>query len=135
MALQLLLLKIYVGDATAFLRARTAFGDDHDFSRLFDPEFYLKGFTAQHMDAVMLVGMFAVIALTLRQVVAKLQPEQSVFLIIASAVTVVLGVAAVHEYWGLNRYLLLCPITFFCAGVMLRKHPAAFLSGGSCYAR
>jgi hypothetical protein len=126
MALQMLLLKIFVGDGLAFLRARDAFGDDHDFSRIFDLEFYLKGFTGQHMDAVMLVGTFAIIALTVGEVAKRLRPEQLVYLAVATGVTIILGIAAVHEYWGLNRYLLLCPLTFVCAGVMARKHPYVF---------
>ena len=69
----------------------------------------------------------AIIALTVREVARRLRPEQLVYISVATAVTIVLGIAAVHEYWGLNRYLLLCPLTFVCAGVMLRKHPAVFV--------
>ncbi len=127
MALQMLILKIVVGDGLAFLRARDAFGDDHNFARVFDPEFYLKAFTSQHMDGVMLVGSLAIVALSIKEVVKRLGAAESVYLIISSVVGLVLAIAAVHEYWGLNRYLLLCPITFCCAGVLLRKHPAAFV--------
>jgi len=127
MALQMLILKLVVGDSLAFLRARNAFGDDHNFLRIFDTEFYLKAFTSQHMDGVMLVGSFAIVALGIKEVVKKLGAAESVYLIVSSIVSLALAIAAVHEYWGLNRYLLLCPITFCCAGVLLRKHPVAFI--------
>src|SRR5262249_22717879 len=72
-------------------------------------------------------GTIAILALTAREVVKRLTPEQAIFLITCTAITIVLGTAAVHEYWGLNRYLLLCPMTFLGCGIMLRRHPAVFV--------
>ena len=41
MVAQLIALQIFVGDWRAYLRARDAFGDQRDFTRILDPEWYL----------------------------------------------------------------------------------------------
>jgi hypothetical protein len=127
MLVTLVCFEVFVGDWTAFLRAREIFGDERDWGRLVDPEFYLKGFTAQHMDSIMLVGSIAIFALTGREVLRRFKVEEQVFLVAASLFTVVLSIPALHEYWGLNRYLLCCPIIFLCAAAMARKHTALFV--------
>jgi hypothetical protein len=136
MALQMLLLQIFVGDWLAYVRARHAFGDSHDYFRLFSPEFILKAITAQHMDGFVLIACLVIISLTIREVVQRLGKAESIYLIMASVFGIVLGAAGliargegseVAGTWGLNRYMLMCPITFVCAGVLLRKHLATYL--------
>jgi hypothetical protein len=119
--------KIFLNEPFAYLRARAAFGDTHDFARLFKGTFYLKGFTGQHLDSVMLVGLACVVVVTARELYRRLPLEELVYLATASIVTVILSVGAVHEYWGLNRYLLACPIAFFGLGVIGRERPALFV--------
>ena len=46
---------------------------------------------------------------------------------IASVITTVLAVAAAFQYWGLTRYMMLCPLPFLGAGVLGRHHRAAFV--------
>lgn len=122
-----LALHLAVGDATAFLRARQAFGDGFDLSRLYDPGFYLRGFTAQHHDGVMLVGVLAIVALTGRELLRRLRREEAIYLAIASAVVFVLATAGhVQQYWGTNRYLLLCPIAFLGLGLLARRRPIVY---------
>jgi hypothetical protein len=59
--------------------------------------------------------------------VKRLAAPEAMFFIVASLVAAVLGIVAVHEYWGLNRYLLMCPIVFLCAGNVARRHTAVFV--------
>jgi hypothetical protein len=136
MALQMLILKLTVGDGLAYVRARHAFGDNHDYFRLFSPTFLLKAITAQHMDGLVLIACLAIVTLTIREVVRRLGPAESIFLITASVLGIILGAAGLISRgdgseaagtWGLNRYMLMCPITFVCAGVMLRKLPITYL--------
>jgi hypothetical protein len=136
MAVQMLVLKILVGDALAYVRARTAFGDNHDYFRLFSPEFLLKAVTEMHMDGLVLIACIAIISLTVREVVKRLGPAESIFMITASVFGIILGAAGliargdgseVAGTWGLNRYMLMCPLTFVCAGVMLRKFPWTYV--------
>jgi hypothetical protein len=122
LAFEMLMFKIYVGDALAYVHARKAFGDYQDFSRLIDATFYLKGFTSQHMDSVMLFGMVGIIVLAGRKVLAKFPHEQIAFLAFASLGGMLVVIPTVHEYWGINRYLLLCPLGFMAAGVISRQH-------------
>lgn len=116
-----------VGDAMAFWRARHAFGDPHDWSRLYDVQYMIKSFHAQHMDGVILFGVIAILALTARHVLEKFPSEQAVYLGIASFVTVVFVIVAPLIYWGINRYLLLCPLAFLGMGYMSRRHTAVLV--------
>ena len=136
MALQMLILKLTVGDGLAYVRARHAFGDNHDYFRLFSVEFLLKAVTSQHMDGLVLIGCIAIISLTVREVMKSIGPAESIYMIVASVLGIILGAAGlisrgegteVAGTWGLNRYMLMCPITFLCAGVLLRKHPITFI--------
>lgn len=116
-----------VGDGTAYLRARKVFGDGFEPSRLVDPEYYLRGFTAQHMDSVMMVGALAIAALMGRELWARLRREEALYLAVASAVVFVLATAGhIQQYWGNNRYLLLCPFVYLGAGLMARRHPVVY---------
>jgi hypothetical protein len=124
---QFVSLQILVGDWRAYLRARHMFGDERDYSRLFDGEFYLRGFGAQHMDSVMLIFGIVIVALAVRELLKRFPLEQATFLVVASLAGVVLGVAALHQYWGLNRYLLVCPLLFLSAGWIARRHTAVFV--------
>jgi hypothetical protein len=127
LAVQLVIFRIYTGDFTAYVRARKAFGDDSDVSRLFDPTFWLRGFSAQHHDMVILFGCVLFVALTARQLLKRLELEEFVFLAVASGLTVMLSLIAVHEYWGINRYLLMAPIAFLGMGISIRKHTVLFV--------
>jgi hypothetical protein len=121
--------QITVGHWDAFLRAQRAFAYPHGglhWHQLIDPVFYLHSFNAQHMDGVILFGSASIIALAARPLVRQLGRPQAIFLVVTSAVMVLLPLAALNGYWGLNRYLLLCPLTFFCAGVLARRYPLVF---------
>jgi hypothetical protein len=123
----LIVLQVCVGDWTAFMRARRMFGDDYSFGRLIDPIFYLRGFTGQHMDSVMLLGSAAIVALMWKHVRKLFKTPELTFFAASSAIGIALAIAAVHEYWGINRYLLSCPIIFLCTGQMARRHMAVFV--------
>jgi len=126
-AVQFVALQIAVGDWRAFMRARSLYGDQRDFSRLIDPVFYLKGFTAQHMDSVMLVGGTAMVLLVVRTLWRKLGTVEATFVTVASIAGIALAITTVHEYWGLNRYLLLCPVLFLSLGLVARRYPVLFV--------
>lgn len=115
-----------VGDALAYVHARKAFGDFHAFSRLISPKFYLRGFTAQHMDSVMMFGMLGLILLAGKPLLRAFTREQATFLIAAGVLGMLLVIPTVHEYWGINRYLLTCPLGFLAAGHIARRYPWVF---------
>lgn len=119
--------KIALNEPWAYLRARHAFGDTRQWGRLFSLKFYVNGFTAQHADTVMLLGVYAAIALTFKELLKKFPLEELVYFGVATGLTIVLGVAAVHEYWGLNRYLMACPLAFLGLGLIARRHFGLFV--------
>jgi hypothetical protein len=131
-ALQMLVLQIVVGDGMAYMRAHDAFSTASGATgglriwNTLDLTFYLRGFSSQHMDTVTVVGMFFIVALGLREALKKWKLEEAIFLVVSSAVMVIIPLAAVNAYWGLNRYVLLCPLVFFCTGAIARKHKAVF---------
>ncbi|MDB4955194.1 MAG: putative rane protein [Myxococcales bacterium] len=118
---EMLALRIYTGDAFAFWRARVAFGDTNRVWRLWHPNYYLKAFSAQHMDGVILGGALVVIFLTARRVLREFRREEAVFLAIASFATVPIAIMAPMGYWGMSRYLLLCPLLFLGGAALLRR--------------
>lgn len=126
----MLALELTVGDAKAYLRGQKAFaghrGNFHPF-QIFDPKFYLHGFSGQHLDGVMLVGVIAIIALGAREVVRRFDRNEALFLVIASAAVILMPLVMLNGYWGLNRYLLLCALTYFSAGVLVKKLPVAYV--------
>lgn len=126
-AATMLFLKLYVGDFRAFFRARHAFGDQHNWGRLYDLKYYVRGFAGQDMDVVFLFALVAIMLLYGRDVLKKLTRVEGIYLVVASAVTVILSVVAPLQYWGITRYLMLCPLAFLCMGVMARKHTALFV--------
>jgi hypothetical protein len=123
----MLVLQIVLGDWRAFLRARHAFGDAHDWGRLFDITYYVKGFAGQDMDVVFLVAFGAIIALTAREVLKKFNSVENTFLVVASGMTIILSIVAPLHYWGITRYLMLCPMAFFGIGLMARKYTVLFI--------
>jgi hypothetical protein len=124
----MLVLKLSVGDFWAFFRARAAFGDKHDWSRLFSPENYLRGFAAQTMDMVIFTGVVAIILLTGRHVLRKFNTAEQTYLVVASAVTIVLAIVAPLHYWGITRYMMLCPLAYLCIAELARRHTALFVA-------
>ncbi len=125
--LTMIVLQITLGDWRAFLRARHAFGDAHTWGRLTDVAYYVKGFAGQDMDVVFLAAVIAIIALTAREVCKKFNAAENTFLILSSGMTIVLSVVAPLQYWGITRYLMLCPLAFLGVGVMAKKHTALFV--------
>lgn len=123
---EFLLIKVATGDLMAFMRAREAFGDKRDWSRLVDFNWFFHGFSAQHRDVVVYLAVVAIIALTVREVVRRLTPEQAAFVVAASLFSLVIIPAAPLHYWGMNRYLLAVPLVFFGLGVMARRHALVF---------
>lgn len=123
--LMMLVFKLELGDARAYVHAQLAFagasGGLH-FHRFFEASFYLHMFSAQHLDGVMLFGSIGLVALTARELAAKLPRVELVFLAVTSAVMMFLPLSAVNGYWGFNRYLLLCPLIFVAAGDLVRRH-------------
>lgn len=128
-AVTMLLFKIFLHEPFAYNRARDAFGDESVPSRIFDAQFYLRAFSSQHLDGVMLVGSIAIVALMWRHLRKRMQREELTYFGIASLLTVLLPATMLQDdqYWGFNRYLLLAPIIFFAAGQMAREHKAVFV--------
>lgn len=120
-------LKIYVGDYRAFFRARHAFGDEHNWGRLFDIKYYVRGFGGQDMDVVFLVAVVAIMLLIGREVLKQFTRVEAVYLVVASGMTVILSIVAPLQYWGITRYLMLCPLGYLCMGTMAKKHTALFV--------
>ena len=121
---------IALGDPKAYVHAQLAFGGAQaglHLHRFFEARFWLGAFTAQHMDGVMLFGSMGLIALTARELGAKLKPVELTFLAVASAAMAWLPLSAVGGYWGLNRYLLMCPLTFFAAGELAGRRRAVYV--------
>jgi hypothetical protein len=126
-AAEFLLIRVATGDLMAFMHAREAFGDKRDWSRLVDFQWFFHGFSAQHRDIVIYLAVVAIIALTVREVVRRLSPEQAAYLLVTSVFSLVIIPAAPLHYWGINRYLLAVPLVFFGMGVLARRHAAAFV--------
>ena len=123
----LIALQISVGDWTAYLRARHAFGAVYQWRRLVNIEYYLKGLAGQDMDGAMLLAAAAIVALTAREVVKRLSPAEATYAIVASVVAFVLAVVTPPHYWGQTRLLLTCLLLFFGLGVMAKKYPVLFV--------
>jgi hypothetical protein len=111
----------------AFLDARFAFGDHNRLGRLIDVSYFVRGFGSQCADIVIYFGMIAIMLLTWRRVLPKFSRVERVFLVVGSLGTVVLVVAAAMEYWGMTRYMLLCPLAFVGMGVLARDHRGVFV--------
>jgi len=126
------LLQIFVGDAFAYFRAGRIKNEwigqtqGLEFWRVFDPEWYVQGFGSQHADTVTVLACFGFLALAGREALRRFKPPEAVFLIAATVVMMLLPLMAETQYWGLNRYFLLAPLTFFALGIIARRHPAYF---------
>lgn len=119
--LTMIIFQIKLGNWHAFLDARFAFGDHNRLSRLVDLSYYMRGFGSQCADMVVFVGLVAIVVATWRRVVAGFNRVETTFLAIASAATAVIAIAGAMQYWGITRYMMLCPLPFLGAGV-LAKH-------------
>ncbi|MEP6864821.1 MAG: hypothetical protein ABJE66_29645 [Deltaproteobacteria bacterium] len=120
-------LQISVGDWSAYLRARHAFGATYHWRRLVDVEYYMKGLAGQDMDGAMLLATAAIVALTAREVVKRLEIPEATYVIVASLGAFVLAVVTPPHYWGQTQLLLSCLMMFFGLGVLAKKHPIVFV--------
>ena len=75
----------------------------------------------------MLVGTLAIIALMARRVLKRFTREEAIFLAVSTVLVYLISIGSLQQYWGLNRYLLLAPLFFLCAGSLVRRHPAVFV--------
>jgi hypothetical protein len=116
-----------LGNWHAFFDARFAFGDHNRLERLHDITYYVRGFQSQCADMVIYLGLIAIMMLTWRPVLAKFGRTERMFIVIASVITTVLAIAAAAQYWGLTRYMMVCPLAFMCMGTFARRHRAAFV--------
>lgn len=121
------LLKVEVGSFWAFFRARESFGDEHDWSRVVDGTYYVRGFAAQNMDSVVLVAVIAIIALTGRYVIRRFTGPEATYLIVGGVLTLILVLVAPLQYWGITRYIMLAPLGYLAMGAMARRHTAVFV--------
>src|SRR5207245_4648044 len=76
---------------------------------------------------VMLFGMIAIMLLTWRYVLPKFTRPEQTYLVVGSLVTVALTVVAPFVYWGMTRYLMLCPLAYLGMGAMARRHVPLFV--------
>ncbi|HEY6039609.1 MAG TPA: hypothetical protein VIV58_35255, partial [Kofleriaceae bacterium] len=122
----LIALQIAVGDWSAYLRARHAFGASYHWHRLVEVSYYMRGLSGQDMDGAMLLAAFGILALTAKDVVKRLAEHEQVFVVVASFVALVLAVVVPAGYWGQTQLLLSCPLLFLGLGALARKHTVLF---------
>ena len=125
--LTMLVFQIKLGNWHAFFDARFAFGDHNRLNRLLNMSYYLRGFGSQCADMVIFVGMLAIMALTWRRVLERFTALERAFLVISSIATMVLAIVGAMEYWGITRYMMLCPLPFLGTGVLARHHRAVYV--------
>jgi len=121
---------VALGDPKAYVHAQLTFGGTAaglHIQRFFQASFWLNSFSGQHLDGVMLFGGIGLIALTARELGAKLKPVEMTFLGVASFAMAWLPLSAVSGYWGLNRYLMMCPLIFFAAGELAGRRRTVFV--------
>lgn len=123
----ILFLQIFVGDGTAYLRARHAFGVAYEWRRLLQPIHYMKGLAGQDMDGAMLFAVVAIIALTAREILKRLTLVEATYVVVASVVAFALSVVTPVHYWGQTRILMSCLLAFFGLGVIAKKYPLLFV--------
>ena len=121
-------LQIFVGDGTAYLRARTAFGATYEWSRLVHGEYYMKGLAGQDMDGAILLAVVAIIAFSAREVLKRMDLVEATYLAVASGVALVLAVVTPAHYWGQTRILMSCLLAFFGLGMIAKKSPVLFVA-------
>jgi hypothetical protein len=120
--LTMLVFQIKLGNWHAFFDARWAFGDHNKLGRLVDITYYMRGFAGQCADMVVLMGSAAVVALTARRLLARFNRVETLFIVVASLATLVISIGGAGDYWGITRYMMLCPLPFLGAGVLARHH-------------
>lgn len=120
-------LKIFVGDGTAYLRARHAFGVTYEWGRLLNGAYYMKGLHGQDMDGAMLLAVAAILAFSAREVLKRLSIVEATYIAVASGVALVLSVVTPVHYWGQTRILLSCLLAFFGLGIIAKKSPVLFV--------
>lgn len=128
--LMMIVFAVELGDARAYVHAQLAFAGQSGglhFHRFFEASWWLHSFSAQHMDGVILFGSIGLVALTARELWAKLPRVEMTFLAVTSAVMAFLPLSAVNGYWGFNRYLMLCPIIFFAAGELAVRRREVYI--------
>ena len=121
---------IELGDARAYVHAQLAFAGANGglhFHRFLEASWYLHSLSAQHYDGVVLLGAIIVIALTARELAAKLPRVELVFLAVTTAVMAFLPLSAVTGYWGFNRYMMLCPLIFFASGELAARRRGIYV--------
>ncbi len=133
LAATLLYYHVELGDALAYLRAQAAYaanvrGNAWD---LVDAVYYLKGVTAQHMDMVVLFASLALVMLAGRHALGRLPRAVAIYLAVAGVATIAVPLFTFASsglgYWGINRFLLLCPVIFLSAGVASRKYRGLYV--------
>jgi hypothetical protein len=119
-------LKVSVGDAWAFFRARHAFGDSNTAHRLVDGATYISTLGGQNMDGVFWWSLIGIALLVWRDTIAKMRLDEKAFLLGAGLLTSLFGVIASPISWGTSRYMMLCLLAFLCAGKLARRYPVLF---------
>jgi hypothetical protein len=121
---------IVLGDAQAYVHAQVSFawpnGGLH-FHRFIEPVWYFKSLSMQHIDGVAVLASIAIIALTVREVAAKLPLVEMTYLAVVSAAMAFLPLSADSQYWGINRYILMCPLIFVAAGQLVTRRRAVYV--------
>jgi hypothetical protein len=120
-------LQIFVGDGTAYLRARHAFGATYEWGRLLHGAYYMKGLSGQDMDGAMLLAVAAIVAFSAREVLKRLPVVEATYLAVAGGVALVLAVVTPAHYWGQTRILMSCLLAFFGLGIIAKKSPVLFV--------
>jgi hypothetical protein len=123
----LLVLQIAVGDWSAYLRARHAFGAHYEFGRLFDIAHYMKGLAGQDEDGAMLLAIVAIIAFTTRDLIKRLSITEQTYLVTATVLAIALSIITPPNYWGQTRLLMSALLAFFGLGVIAKRSPLLFI--------
>ncbi len=125
----LISLKINVGDAWAFFRARHAFGDtSNSASRLVDGVTYIGTLGGQNMDGVFWFGLIGIALLVWREVLPKFRLDEKAFLIGAGGITALFSVIASPISWGTSRYMMMCLLAFLFVGKLARRYPLLYVA-------
>ena len=111
----------------AFFDARFAFGDKSRWDRLIDVTYYLRGFQSQCGDMIVFMSVITMTVLGARRALAGFKRVEGLFLIISSVFTVVVSIMGASQYWGITRYMMLCPLAFMSAANVAKRHRVLFV--------